>query len=96
MVRRVRLRREAEDDLLAIHRYIARRASPIIARRYLDRIGGFLESLGHTPERGSIRDDVRPGLRIIGFERRVNVAFVVEADEVVVLRILYGGRQFGG
>jgi len=37
---------------------------------------------------------IRPGLRIVGFERRVSVAFVVEEDEVVILRLLYAGRQF--
>ncbi|MDZ4366104.1 MAG: type II toxin-antitoxin system RelE/ParE family toxin [Afipia sp.] len=45
------------------------------------------------PERGTRRDDLSPGLRIVGFERRVTIAFVVEEDEVIVLNILYGGRE---
>jgi len=38
---------------------------------------------------------VRPGLRIIGFERSASVAFVLEDDDVVVLRILAKGQEFG-
>ncbi|WP_348626490.1 hypothetical protein [Mesorhizobium sp. LNJC384A00] len=34
---------------------------------------------------------MRPGLRIVGFERRLTVAFTVEGDQVVILRVFYGG-----
>ena len=33
------------------------------------------------------------GLRVVGFERRVTIAFHVGADTVTFLRILYGGRD---
>jgi toxin ParE1/3/4 len=49
--------------------------------------------LGTLPERGTLRDDLRPGLRTIGFEHRVAIAFRVSTDTVAVLRILYGGRK---
>lgn len=39
------------------------------------------------------RDDLFPGLRVVGFERRVTIAFHVGADTVTFLRILYGGRD---
>jgi plasmid stabilization system protein ParE len=71
-----------------------RSASALRAEQYLGRIRRFLEGLRTFPERGSIRDDVRPGLRVIGFERRIAIAFTVEGDEVVVFRLLYGGRSF--
>ena len=45
------------------------------------------------PERGMRRDDLFPGLRVVGFERRVTLAFHVGADTVTFLRILYGGRD---
>ncbi len=44
-------------------------------------------------ERGTRRDDIRPGMRVVGFKRRVTIAFHVEADTVVIERILYGGRN---
>ena len=43
--------------------------------------------------RGSSREDLFPGLRIIGFERRVTIAFTVTQDAVVILRLLYAGRS---
>jgi toxin ParE1/3/4 len=45
------------------------------------------------PERGTRRDDVRPGLRGIGFGRRIPIAFHITAGTIVVDRILYGGRS---
>jgi len=46
-------------------------------------------------ERGAARDDIRPGLRLLAFERRVSIAFLIEGERVVILRILNAGRQFG-
>jgi hypothetical protein len=31
--------------------------------------------------------------RVIGWKRRVSIAFVVREDSVEVLRVFYGGRQ---
>lgn len=93
MAYRVRLRPEAADDLRAIYTYIRDQASPDVARRYVGRITAYLQGFDVFPERGTRRDDISPGLRIVGFERRVTIAFVVEQDEVIVLNILYGGRE---
>ena len=49
--------------------------------------------LGTMPNRGTERSDLRPGLRIMGFRRRVTIAFRVKGDSVSILRILYGGRN---
>ena len=40
------------------------------------------------------RDDLRPGLRVVGFERRIAVAFIVEPERVVILRLFYGGANW--
>jgi toxin ParE1/3/4 len=45
------------------------------------------------PERGRRRDDLRRGLRIVGFGRRVTIAFHVADDRITIDRILYGGRD---
>lgn len=91
----IRLTDEAELDLARIYGFIRKKsASSIIARNYVARIRVFLDEFQDFPERGSLRDHVRPGLRIIGFERRVSVAFVVEPTEVAILRILYAGQHF--
>lgn len=50
-------------------------------------------ALNLFPERGSRRDDLEPGVRTIGFERRVVIAFRVLSDEVEILRVFYGGQD---
>jgi toxin ParE1/3/4 len=35
-----------------------------------------------------------PGLRTVGFERRVTVAFSVEIEVVLIQRIFYGGQDW--
>ncbi|MGP8188102.1 MAG: type II toxin-antitoxin system RelE/ParE family toxin [Terracidiphilus sp.] len=84
---------EAKDDLLDLYDYIADHGSPARALRYIERIEKTCMSLNTLPERGTRREDLRPGLRVLGFERRVLIAFRVSADSVAILRILYGGRN---
>ena len=94
MIYRVRLADAAEADLRNIFETISERASPTIARGYVNRILRYIGGFDVFPQRGRVRNNIRRGLRIVGFERRVGIAFVVEDDEVVVLRILYGGQRF--
>lgn len=94
MVYSIRLDEAAKADLMGIYTQIRDNGgSAATARGYVNRIIGFLAGFDIFPERGSLREHIRPGLRIVGFERRVSVAFVVEEDEVVILRLLYAGRQ---
>jgi toxin ParE1/3/4 len=85
---------EARDDLFALYDWIADAASPQVALSYVERIERFCLGFADLSERGTRRDDVRPGLRVTGFERRVTVAFSVDDDRVVILRIFYGGRNW--
>jgi len=85
---------EALDDLVELYDWLADRASPAVAIGYVDRIKAFCTGLSVGAERGGRRDDVRPGLRIVGFEHRVTIAFSVESDRVVILRLLNGGRDW--
>ncbi|MGL4728293.1 MAG: type II toxin-antitoxin system RelE/ParE family toxin [Bosea sp. (in: a-proteobacteria)] len=90
----VRLTEAAENDLIEIFTFVANHSSGTAASRYLNRILKFMDGFVDFPERGTLRSDVRPGLRTIGFERRVTLAFTVDGNDVVFLRILYAGRQF--
>lgn len=85
---------KAGDDLDWIYETVADASSPFTADRYDQRIRAFCENLDYGSERGSRRDDLRQGLRIIGFERRVTVAFIVEPHQVVILRVFYGGANW--
>jgi toxin ParE1/3/4 len=51
-------------------------------------------SLRYSPDRGTRRDDILPGLHTIGFERRVTIAFRVLKTRVEIVTIAYGGRDF--
>jgi len=83
----------ARDDLRALYLYISKHASPERAMAYIDRIEGFCRTFVDFPERGLRRDDLFPGLRVVGFERRISVAFGVTQDAVIFYRFLYGGRD---
>jgi toxin ParE1/3/4 len=40
------------------------------------------------------RDDIRPGLRVVGFERTATIAFSIEGNRVRIARIFYRGRDY--
>lgn len=87
---------EAEDDLLQIYDFIADRANPERAYAYAERIRSYCLAFGAFPERGVRRDELRLGLRIVGFERRATIAFHVTPSLAIIDRILYGGRYVEG
>jgi len=93
VTRRIVFSPEAQGDLRQLSLYIAERSSDARAIAYLDRIEAACLGLRDFPERGTRRDDLWPGLRTVGFERRVTIAFTVAAETVTILRILYGGRN---
>jgi toxin ParE1/3/4 len=90
---RVVFSRRALDDLRETGAWIAANASVEVAERYLNRLRDYCRRFDAFPERGTRRDDLKPGVRTIGFERRVTVVFAVFETEVVIMRLLYGGRD---
>lgn len=84
---------EARNDLLALYDWIASEASPETAIAYIGRVEHFISGFETAAERGAPRDDIRPGLRTIGFERRLTIAFAV-SEQVTILRIFYAGRNW--
>lgn len=85
---------EAEDQLVELHRYIAARRSAEVAARYLDAIVEFCEELGRFPYQGRARDDIRSGLRTVGFKRRAVIAFAMLDETLVIVGVFYGGRDY--
>jgi toxin ParE1/3/4 len=86
----------ANADLIAIYDYIAAQAGDPIASRFIDRIEAYVLGFADVPERGTKRDDLRPGLRTVGFRRRATILFEVDRAKrhVVIQGIYYGGRSF--
>jgi len=87
-------RDEANAELTALYDYIAGESGPNVAIAYVRRIRDACLALADFPERGTRRDDILKGLRTIGFERRVTIAFRVFKTRVEIVTVAYGGRKF--
>lgn len=85
---------EAIDDLNRLYDWIASVAGSTVALRYTERIETFCMRLDLVSERGVLREDIRPGLRVLGFERRLTVALSVKAETVTIYRLFYGGQNW--
>ena len=85
----------AEADLFAIYDYIAERAGGAIALRFVESIEAYCLGFAHMPERGTKRDDLRLGLRTVGFRRRAMILFEIDrtARRVVIHGVYYAGRS---
>jgi toxin ParE1/3/4 len=88
--------RAAQQDLISIFEYIEDRAGPAIAGNFTTKLYQHCRKLEHTPERGTRRDDLRRGLRTIGYRRRATILFEVDHAQhhVIILGIYYGGRNY--
>lgn len=94
MIYAVNFTPEAQQQLDELEAHIAEVGSPIAAARYVDSILDHCENLQAFPHRGTRRDDLRPGLRTLGFRRRVTILFEVTDDTVNVIGIYYGGQDY--
>lgn len=85
---------QARHDLVELADWIAERAGAETALAYAAPLEAYCMGFELLGERGQRRNDLRPGLRIIGFERRVTVAFMVSESETTILRLHYGGQNW--
>lgn len=63
---------EAEEQLVGLYRYVAKAASSETAKEFTDAIIKHCEELKSFPQRGTLREDIRPGLRITHFKKTYN------------------------
>ena len=84
----------AERQLDEIFRYIEGRSGTQRADNFVSGIVTYCEGFETFPERGICRDDLRPGLRVTGYQRRVTIVFTVTLEEVVILGVYYGGQDY--
>lgn len=85
---------EAEADLEHLFNWIADVAGDMTALTYLRGLEEFCLGFAAAAERGAVRSDIRPGLRVIGYRGRISLAFVVEDERITFLRIFYGGMNW--
>jgi len=93
---RIRLHPLVARDLDAIARWILDYAGPDAAVRKLVEIEVAIATLKVTPHKGSLRDEINPGLRAIPAGRKAVIAFVVDDDqrEVLIYAVTYGGADW--
>lgn len=96
MTYRVVFAPEAWDHLASQYTYILPLAGADTAKSYISEIIDYCEQMADFPQRGTTRDDIAPGLRIVGYRRRVAIAFHIDGSMVVIDGIFFGGRDYTG
>jgi toxin ParE1/3/4 len=93
---RIRFHPLVARDLDAIALWILDYAGPEVAARKLVEIEAAIATLKETPHKGSLRDEIAPGLRAIPAGRKAVVAFTVDDDtaEVLIYAVTYGGADW--
>ncbi|OWV77933.1 plasmid stabilization protein [Rhizobium sp. R634] len=89
----VRLSIAAQRDIDALVDYLVVHAGETVAQGYVDRLRTFLKGFQSFPKRGTVRSEIRDGLRIVGFERSLSIAFTVKEETVYILRVMSGGQE---
>ena len=93
--RELRYRPAALADLEDIFRSVLRvSASPIVARRYVERLRDRCRRITLAPQGGRPRDDLGPGLRSVPFERRAVIIYRVLGETVEIVNVFHGRRDY--
>lgn len=86
---------EARDQLAEIYQYVeGESGAPDVAAGYTEAIVAYCEGLSTFPLRGRQRDDVRAGLRVTSFRRRVVIAYAVDEGTVSIIGVFHGGQDY--
>lgn len=86
----------ATHDLISIEDWLVERAGAEIAANYIDRIVAQIRALDVFPNRGTPRNDLKPDVRSLGFERRITILYAVQHDVVQILRVIHTTRDLAG
>ena len=89
----VRFSKAAERDIEDIADFIALDA-PLRALSFIKDIRVLIQKIGHMPTAYPARFDLFPNLRACLFHDYI-AFFIVQEEEVLVLRILHGARDIG-
>ncbi|MBN2970923.1 type II toxin-antitoxin system RelE/ParE family toxin [Roseomonas aeriglobus] len=96
MSHRLVLLSTAEADIQQIADWVSDQADPATALRYVARLRAFIDKLQHFPRRGPVRSIMSVDVRTVTFERRIIIAYHVDANDVIVIRVFSGQRDLSG
>ena len=96
MTYRIRYHPLVSRDLEAIAQWIVDYAGSEAANRRLTEIEEAIAALAQTPHKGTLRDEIAPGLRAIPVGKRVVIAFTVDDanEEILVHVVSYSGADW--
>ena len=96
MTYRIRFHPLVGQDLETIAQWIIDHAGSEAAGKRLAEIEQTIMSLARMPHKGSIRNEITPGLRAIPAGRKAVIAFTVDdtAEEVFIQAVSYGGADW--
>ena len=84
---------QAQADLDEIFDFIAA-DNPRRARSWIEEIRQTCRGLRDAPLIGTARPDLQRDLRIMTFRRRVIIAYRVQPEQIEILRVFTGGRDY--
>jgi toxin ParE1/3/4 len=83
----------ASDDLEELFIYLGPEIGLKAAREYVRKIQAYCFGFSTFPQRGTLRDDLWPNLRFVGYRRKATIAFQVRGDVVRIVRIYHKGQD---
>lgn len=91
----VEYRPEAVEDIEQLFSYILETSfDAVTTARFIDRVFERCEKIGDAPFGGVSRDDLGPGIRIVPFERKAVILYVVRDRTVWITNIFSGRRDY--
>jgi toxin ParE1/3/4 len=93
-VRRYRLSRKAEEDIIATFVYGAEQFGVQQAERYHDLLERTLQFLAENPEAARERAEITPPVRIHPIESHVVIYTVDESGDIFIVRVRHGREDW--
>jgi toxin ParE1/3/4 len=84
---------DAVADLDKLYSDITLAADAKTADDFFEGVIAFIRALEPFPARGTVSESRIPGLRIIGYRRRISVAFSILGDDIVILGVFRRGQN---
>jgi toxin ParE1/3/4 len=91
----VRFTRSAQTDVDTIHEGVLEKSRSLAtADGFIARLVERCARIGDVPRGAPLRDEIRPGIRIVFFEKSWAIAYFVEKTEVIITNVFYAGRDY--
>jgi len=91
----VEYRADAVEDIEQLFSYVPETSfDTVIAARFTDRVFERCEKIGDAPFGGVSRDDLGLGIRVVAFERKAVILYIVRDETVWITNVFSGRRDY--